>query len=193
MSVFDRLQALRDRALKNELPARRKDNQLYEILAECLSVCEEVIRDNLIAELREVTRVSVNERQARGTVSRAESNNGKGRRYVNATSDAFTVVTRFVMWESETSANLSRYSSCIREAHKRGISPRMLPSWLRQNGGFVALYRDRQDRAVIRSTRTLYLDAPVDFQIGVPLTITVVPQGGGKFSLSNGAYAEAAE
>ena len=59
MTLADRLKAVRQQALDGGLPVRRKDRDLYSILASCLEVCEEVVRDGLEDELREIFRVSV--------------------------------------------------------------------------------------------------------------------------------------
>jgi hypothetical protein len=184
MNLHDRLEQARNHAYNGGLPVRRKDGKLYAILAECLSICEEVIRDQKEDELRAAVKVSVDCRNPEvWGKGRAAGNAGKGKRYAESTSDAYILVARYVLEGVDNRNSVYRYASTLRAAGERQIASSDLVEWLENNGGVVALYRERLDRAPLRSTKTLYLDRPVSFQIGVEFSVKVVALGGGKFAV----------
>lgn len=144
-----RLDAARARALEMGVPSRRSDSQLYEMLAECLSIVDWVERDQLQEELRESVRVSVG--------CRGQGNAGRGRRFTQAGSDSFVVVCRWVLEGVDTRNSVYRYARALREAGARQISPEELPRWLRENGGVRALCRPAESSAasLIRELRQM--------------------------------------
>jgi hypothetical protein len=139
-TIHDRLRAARHTATQIGIPARRKDADLYRLLAVCLSVCEDVDSDGLQEELRAAVAVSVDERNPDiwGN-GRAESNNGKGRRYVEKGSDSYILVSRFVLEKVDSRNSIYRYAAALREAGRRNIRSHDLPDWLTENGGVRSL------------------------------------------------------
>lgn len=181
-SLHDRLQLAREHAHNGGLPIRRKDGKLYHLLAECLTICEEVISAGMFEELRQLARVSVNERRPRGEVTRAESNNGKGRSYVEANSDAFILVCRYVLAGVDERNSSYRYATTLREASKRGIAGADLVAWLADNGGVNALYRPTTINDA-NQTRQLYLNQRITFPREGEFTITLRHDGKGFFDV----------
>jgi len=140
MTLRARLQAARDQALAIGLPARRKDADLYRLLAACLAFCEEVERDNLHEELRDAVRVSVDERNPEiWGQGRGAGNQGRGRRYVETGSDCYILVSRFVLEQVDTRNSVYRYAKALRVAGKRQMRAADLVEWLTKNGGVRAL------------------------------------------------------
>lgn len=93
-------------------------------------------------------------------------------RYVEAGSDIFVLVCRFV-FAGTNRANAIRYSQCLREAVKLGIEAKDLAAWLRQNGGVNALYFRRPLESRTSTTRTLRLARSVTFPRDKPFTLTL--------------------
>ena len=182
-SLQPRLAQAREHALNGGIPIRRRDGKLYALLAECLSICEEVIRDGMFEELREIARVSVDERRPRGEVTRAESNNGKGRRYVEAGSDAYILVARYVLAWADGRNSHYRYATTLREAGKRQIAAADLAKWLTENGGVNALYSPAAYRKESHQTKVLHLNQTVRFPREGEFTITLRHDGKGFFDV----------
>jgi hypothetical protein len=182
-SLQSKLAQAREHALNGGVPIRRKDGKLYALLAECLSICEEVIRDGMVEELRQIARVSVDERRPRGEVTRAESNNGKGRRYVEAGSDAYILVARYVLAGVDGRNSHYRYATTLREAGKRQIAATDLAEWLTENGGVNALYRPTTMKPETNQTRQLYLNQRIKFPREGAFTITLRHDGKGFFDV----------
>lgn len=176
-----KLKALRKLAVDGGLPVRRKDRDLYAIMAGCLALCEEIIRDSREPELREVFRVSVAGRGLTPDEAR------KGRRYAYPSSDAFILVCRYALADTETAQIVSKYSQALREAARRQIRAVDLPVWLRENGGILALYRSRPTLgARSGGVRTLELDKTIDFpRDGGAFTLTLRYDGNGFFHVLN--------
>jgi hypothetical protein len=164
MSAISKLlEQARERALNGGFPIRRKDGALYALLAECLAICEEVISTNMFEELRRLAVVSVNHRQPRGTVTRAESNNGRGHNYVEKNSDAFILVSRYVLSGSDERNSSYRYATTLREAYRRNIPSDQLKDWLTENGGVQALFLTRLVNAKSARAKTLHLTEAIDY------------------------------
>jgi hypothetical protein len=181
--LLDRLNLAREHAHNGGLPIRRKDGKLYHLLAECLTICEEVQAAGMFEELRQLARVSVNERKPRGTVARAESNNGKGRNYVEANSDAYILVCRYVLAGVDERNSSYRYATTLREASRRGIAGADLVGWFGENGGVNALYRPTTMKADTNQTRQLYLNQRITFPREGEFTITLRHDGKGFFDV----------
>jgi hypothetical protein len=178
-----RLDAAREHAFNSGVPIRRKDGNLYHLLAECLGICEEVIAASMFEELRQMAVVRVNQRQPRGTVTRAESNNGRGRNYVEKGSDAFILVARYVLSGVDGRNSHYRYAVTMREAHKRQIASADLVAWLGENGGVNALYRPTTMKGEANQTRQLYLNQRITFPREGEFTITLRHDGKGFFDV----------
>ena len=187
-ALEDRLSAARERAHNGGVPIRRKDGKLYALLAECLTICEDVVRDSREAELRDLVRVSVDARNPEiwGN-GRAESNNGKGRRYVEAGSDAYLLVARYVLSDVDGRNSHYRYAVTLREAAKRQIAGADLVAWLGENGGVNALYRPTTIKGEANQTRQLYLNQRITFPRNGDFTITLCHDGKGFFDVIKGA------
>jgi hypothetical protein len=181
-----RLDAARARAFNGGVPVRRKDGKLYQLLAECLLICEEVISAGQETELREMVRVSVDvkrpETWATG-LGRQASNNGRGRRYAESRSDAFILVARYVLTGVDGRNSFYRYATTLREAHKRQIAGADLVKWLGHNGGVNALYRPATIKGESYMTRQLQLNQRIAFPRDQAFTLTLRHDGKGFFDV----------
>lgn len=170
-----RLDAVRATALSDGIPVRRKDGRLYGLLADCLALCEDVIRNGEETELRELVRVSVD--------LRGQGNSGKGRRYAETGSDAFILVARYVLSGVDGRNSFYRYAGTLRTAFKRGIASSALAEWLQANGGVNALYIPGGNRAATRQTKTLHLNRRITFPREGVFTLTLRHDGKGFFDV----------
>lgn len=178
-TLAEKLDAARRQALEGGVPVQRKDRDLYAILAACLAICEEVQRDGMEPQLRELVRVSVAGQGLDVDAAR------RGRRYAYPSSDAYVLVCRYVLGASETMQLRSKYSHALREAARRQIGSNRLPEWLRENGGVLALYNSRPGVGQRGGgIRVLNLSSPVpDGRDGKPFTLTLRNTGDGFFEV----------
>lgn len=138
---------------------RRKDVNLYQVLADCMAICERAELDGEIDRLR----ADFLERE-RATGKRA---------YFERDADVFLIVGRCVFEPEVNRAACWRYTATMREAAKRQIRSTELVDWLRQEGGINALFRARPVQARTATTKTLHLNAPVEVPKDAPFTITL--------------------
>ena len=136
---------------------RRRDIDLYAMLAETLAVCERVEAEGLEDALRE----DIAQRDR----------DGRNRTYVERNSDVYVLVGRFVFEPELNRAASWRYSATLREAAKAGLRSGELADWLRENGGINALFRARPVAARTARTKTLHLNAQVEVPKGRPFQI----------------------
>lgn len=148
---------------------RRKDTDLYRLLAECLALCEQAERDNLTEALR----ASIAEKPAVG----------RNRVYAERGSDIYLIVGRYVFEPEVNPAAAWRYSATMREAAKRQISSASLAGWLASQGGINALFRARPVAARTARTKTLHLNDAVEVPKDAPFTITLRRDGRGFFDV----------
>ena len=174
-SIRERLQLAREHADSGGVPMRRTDKALYALLAECLGICEDVARDGLLPELREAVRVTVD--------IRGQNNAGKGRRFAFKDADVYTLVARAVLEGADNRNSVYRYAGALRCAGERQIRSVELEAWLATHGGVVTLYETRQRPDIERSTKTVVLDQPIKYKVGVPITITIEATSAGRFRL----------
>jgi hypothetical protein len=178
------LDAARDEAYNGGLPVRRKDATLYSLLAKCLAACEIVQREGREDDLRDLIRVSVDARDPSiWGQGRAAGNQGRGRRYVEAASDVFIMVCRYVLPETETRAARSRYASALREASRRQICSSELAAWLSENGGVLTLFKSRPVKAKSVTTRTLHLNSAVTCPKSGRFSVTLEMDARGFFNV----------
>jgi hypothetical protein len=181
-----RLDAAREHAFNGGVPIRRKDGKLYQLLAECLSICEEVIAARQEPELREMVRVSVNVKLPHtwGTgLGRKVSNNGRGRRFAQPDADAFILVARYVLSGVDGRNSHYRYAVTMREAHKRQIPASGLVAWLGENGGVNALYGPATFKGEVQSKKTLHLNQTISFPREGEFTLALRHDGKGFFDV----------
>lgn len=169
MNIKERISNLRDKAHSGGLPVRRSDAKLYDILGQCLTLCEDVMRECREDELREATREG-----------RPEGETKKRGRWALATSDVFLLVARGVLQDCDSSPNYSRYASVMRQANKIGIAGADLSEWLIRNGGARRLYRTVADSGKQR-VWAIQLTSPIVLPTDVPVNLTLVSDGGGQF------------
>jgi hypothetical protein len=183
-TLQSRLDAARENAFNGGVPIRRKDGKLYQLLAECLGICEEVKARGQEAELREMVRVSVDARNPEiwGN-GRAASNNGRGRRFAYSDSDAFILVARYVLAGVDGRNSHYRYAVTMREAHKRQIAAAGLVEWLGENGGVNALYGPATFKGDVQSKKTLHLNQTITFPREGEFTLTLRHDGKGFFDV----------
>lgn len=173
-NLQQRVEALRTKAQADGLPVRRADAQLYAILAECLSICEEAQVTNNVRALAEAVAQSV-----AGT----EHESGRGRRYFERRSDVFVVVTRAVLEGVDNRNSVYRYALTLREAARRGLTSGTLEDWLLQNGGVNALYRTRPVSTRRNTVSTLHLTSPVEVPRDGAFTLTLRRSANGYFDV----------
>lgn len=130
------------------LSQRRKDLDLYGLLADTLAICEHVDAEGLLDTFRE-------------QVAAAPAN-GRNRVYTESGSDVYLVVGRAVFEPEINRAASWRYSATLREAAKRGLHSDRLANWLRGNGGVNALFRARPVKARTARTKPLFLTSQIE-------------------------------
>jgi hypothetical protein len=148
---------------------RRRDIDLYALLAECLAACEEAQRSGLESEVR--------------AELATRPLNGRNRTYTEAGSDIFLVIGRYVFEPEINRAASWRYTAVIREAAKIGLASADLVDHLRANGGINALFRARPVVARSARTKTLHLNDPVEVPKDAPFTLTLRRDSRGFFDV----------
>lgn len=171
MNIRERLDAVRDRAKGGGLPVRRKDRALYGVLADCLGLCEEVLRDGLGAELRDAI---TNETGVK---------HGTGSRRVRPTTDVYTLVCRYVFGDREDHSSLGKYAQTLRAAAQRQIAASSLEQWLCDNGGARALYLTIKVPKSDMTRVTLNLSSPITFPKDEAFTLVLKYDGKGFFDV----------
>lgn len=160
-AIHHRIKAAREKA-SFFVTQRRKDVELYQVLADCLAICEGVSKSGTLDELK------------RRFI--AECKQPGRRKYLESNADVFLVVGRFVFekdGDSDRRACCWRYTATMREAEKRGIHSSKLVEWMRENGGINSLFRARSVEARSTQTKTLHLNQSITLQKGRKTTITI--------------------
>lgn len=181
-----RLDLARKHAFNGGIPIRRKDGKLYALLAECLTICEDVKANGEEETLRELVRVSPDCKTPEiwgAGLTRDAGNAGRGRRFAYANSDAFILVCRYVLADVDGRNSHYRYAVTLREAARRGIAGADLAGWLDANGGVNALYRPTTMKSDANQTRQLYLNQRITFPREGEFTITLRHDGKGFFDV----------
>lgn len=174
MSIESDIAALKSRAAFF-ISQRRKDIDLYQVLADCMAICERADLDGEVQRLRS------------DFLARQKQ---EGRRaYFEADPDVFLIVGRSVFEPEVNRAACWRYTATMREAAKRQIRSGELVEWLRSSGGINALFRARPVAARTARTKTLHLNAPIDIPKGEPFTLTLRRDDRGFFDVLNAATA----
>jgi len=148
---------------------RRKDRELYAVLAETLSLCEEVEKNGL----QETFRVQI----------AAQAKADRNRVYAERKSDVYIVVGRAVFEPELNRGSSWRYCSAMREAAKRDISGTDLAGWLGENGGVKTLFEGRGVLAKAVTTRTLHLNKSVQVSRTEPFMLTLQMDHRGFFNV----------
>lgn len=133
------------------LIARHKkhaDISLYQVLANCLEICEVCIRDKreqgvLIDLIKKLPLV-----------------NGNKRQYVEKSSDVYQHVCRYIFHGEEHTANTNRYAICLREAAKQDVSSKDIIEEL-LDGGINRFYLARPNLGEGISTKCIRLDRAI--------------------------------
>jgi hypothetical protein len=163
----DRISTLK-RSASFFINQRRRDVDLYALLAEALKVCEYVEEHNIHESLRD----------------RVYSRSSKDKRsYVEKNSDVFVLVGRAI-FEPEINRSASwRYSATLREASKLGLTSDDLIEWLKKNGGINALFKARPVNSLTAETRTLHLNDSITVPKYEEFTITLRRDSRGFFDV----------
>jgi hypothetical protein len=146
-TLFGEIEAVKRRA-GFFMSQRRKDLDLYTLLSDTLTLCEQVEAGGHLEAMRR--RVA------------AQPQAGRNRVYTEARSDVYVVVGRAVFEPELNRAASWRYSATLREAAKRQLRGAELGQWLRENGGINALFRARPVAARTARTKTLHLTTQVE-------------------------------
>lgn len=174
MDLLERLNAVRDSARIGAVPVQRRDKTLYRVLADCLSICEEVLRDGLEKELRAAIEIGVG-----GTA---------GSRFTKSKSDVYTMVCRYAIGRREDYSAVTKYAQTLREASKLQIASSQLTQWLVNNGGARALYLRHKAMNPLNGQMksTLNLNERVEYPREGPFTIVLRYDGKGFFDVVKG-------
>lgn len=151
------------------LSQRRKDLDLYQLLADTLAICEEVEREGMLEEMRDAVR--------------DQAANGRNRVYTEQGSDVYVVVGRAVFEPEINRAASWRYSAALREAAQRQIRSHELADWLRANGGVNTLFRGRGVMRRTLSTKTLHLNQQITVPKDQEFTVVLQMDGRGFFNV----------
>lgn len=142
---------------------RKSSFELYALLADCMALaerCEGSLVDRV--EMRKLV---------------AQQEGSGNRKYVEARSDAFIIVCRFVFHDLRSDgasrSNASRYAMCLREARKLNIRSDKLAEYLRDKGGINSLFMARPLTAVRFQTKCLNLDRAINILKGQPFCLTL--------------------
>ena len=177
-NLREKLLEAKEHAISEGVPARRKDQTLYKLLAECLHICEFVQLYHLEDQLRSEIAVSVD--------MRGHNNYGKGRRYTERSADVFILVCRFVLEGVDNRNSIYRYAAALREAHRRNLKAGDLEKWLLNRGGGVNhLFRSRERAPYLSRLRVLHLNQKVVIPESGKITLTLQRDEKGDFDVES--------
>jgi len=168
-AVYDRISDLKRRA-SFFVSQRRKDIDLYEVLADCMAICEQAEAAGMVETLKKDFLIK---RQSEAT----------GRVYFETDPDVYLVVGGLVFEPEVNRAACWRYTATLREAAKVGIAAADLTDWLRRNGGINALFKGRPVQARTARTKTLNLNTQVAVPNDSPFTLTLRRDSRGFFDV----------
>lgn len=134
---------------------RRKDRELYAVLADCLALCEDVTRGDDLEDLR-------------GTFHSQHPD-----RFLKDGTDVYVVVARLTLEGKDSRNSFYRYAATLREAHKRQVCASDLEQWLLNNGGVNALFKTRELKFTTATTRTLHLNQSIKVVKGAEFSLTL--------------------
>ena len=127
---------------------KRHRTDLYQVIADCMTICEEAERRGFTKRIREL-------------VEARSSGGKKGRVYFEATADKVDIIGRYIFEPTSGRANSWRYIASIKEAYKRQLSSDDIAQWLTDNGGLSALFFERKVTRDTVSTRLLRLNSTI--------------------------------
>lgn len=142
---------LRAAAEAGPIGKRQSSMELYRLLASCMALGKRCMADQ----------------DDRSEMRRLVSGQGiKGqRRYVEAQSHPYLLVTRYVFHNLKSSSgdrsNASRYAKALLQADKMNLGPNELAKFMWDNGGVNALYLSRPLDAATVTTKFLHLKRSV--------------------------------
>lgn len=132
---------------------RHADMQLYQVLADCMEICEVCLRD--IREYEVLNKL----------IGKLPIIDGKNRQYVERSSDIYQRTCRFMFHGEENPANTNRYAHCLREAARKKVTSKKLVGEL-ADGGVNKFFVTRPSQGQVRevATKCLRLDRQLRFQ-----------------------------
>jgi len=148
---------------------RRKDVELYGILAECLSICEQIEAEDRLAEFK--------------SMLLTKPLNGRNRSYVEKDSDVCLVVGRYIFEPELNREACWRYTVVMREAMARQIKSHQLVDYMRKSGGIHSLFQNRDRERVSRGVKTLYLDRQIECSVGETVSLSLMRKNDGSFTV----------
>jgi hypothetical protein len=142
---------------------RRKDVELYTLLADCMWLADVVRAENREAEITERLKDKLRRQTNRSRV------------YVEKASDVYTVIGRLVFQEPGDPPGGTAWRSAVamREAVKRGIKPGEFVEFCRTQGGIDVLVRQRNNKATRMQVKVLHLTEPVTIEPHGTVTLTL--------------------
>ena len=150
---------------------KHADAKLYRVLQDCLKICEVCMID---AEENKILN---------GMIADLVPLAGKNRIYVEAGSDIYQRVCRFIFYREENTANINRYAITLREAAQRQINSQQLATYLVHNGGISGLYLQRPLVANKVSTKCLRLTETIQHQKDARIIITLLRQSNNSYKV----------
>lgn len=171
MTIEDDIVGLKRRA-SFFISQRRKDLDLYQLLADTLAICE---RASLEGE--------VNRLKAEFLARRKD----EGRRvYFEGDPDVYLIVGRAVFEPEINRAASWRYTATLREASKLQLRSGDLVEYLRTNGGVNALFKARPVEARTSTTKVLNLTRPITVPKEQNFKVTLRRNSRGFFDVMEG-------
>ena len=141
-AMIQRVHAASGRARAVLSSRRRKDRDLYALLADLLRLAEDVEAQGLTDDLR----------TAYARELRTDDGDQRSRRYVETTTTACTLVARYVLdrqsQDQTMRAATHRYGKALSRAWDMGIGSADLAAYLAENGGVWALAASDKTGAV---------------------------------------------
>ena len=139
---------------------KHADMQLYQVLADCMEICEVCLRD--IKEYEVLNKL----------IAKLPIIDGKTRQYVESSSDIYQRTCRFMFHGEEHTANVNRYAISLREAARQGVKSKKLITEL-SSGGINKFFLKRpsqnQEREV--ETKCLRLDRAIRHYKSATITL----------------------
>lgn len=141
---------------------KHADMQLYQVLRDCMEICEVCLRD-----IREYEVLN-------GLIKKLPIIKGKTRQYVERSSDIYQRTCRFMFHGEEHTANTNRYAHCLREAARQGVNSKKLIAEL-VDGGINRFFVTRPSQGQVRvvATKCLRLDRQIRHLKDVEITLVL--------------------
>lgn len=123
---------------------KRNRSDLYQVISDCMSICEQAERRGFTKRIREMVEVRKSESET-----------------LDPKADHIDIIGRYIFEPTSGKNNAWRYIASIREAYKRQLSSETIIQWLTNHGGLSALFFERKVTRDTVSTRLLRLNSTI--------------------------------